>query len=118
MESSEVKPGMIRAVQKTAKATMWPPLLFDVIRRNLPRRGHHSTAFGSVLLMFDGGKRFTPSMLSFLESKSEASDFIQGCQTHNSVNEPADNRCFTEDGGNKVESEKTYQPPVEGTDKK
>jgi len=68
--------------------------------------------------MFDGGKRFTPSMLSFLEPKSEAADFVQSRQTHNSVNEPADNPCFTEDGGYKVEFEKTYQAPVEGSDEK
>jgi hypothetical protein len=68
--------------------------------------------------MFDGCKRFTPSMLCFLEPKSEAADFVQGRQTHRSVNEPADTRCFTKDGGNKVVFKKAYQPPVEGSDKK
>lgn len=68
--------------------------------------------------MFDAGKRFTPPMLSFLESESETADFVQGRQTHYSVNDPADNSCFTEQSGNKVEFEKTYQAPVEGSDEK
>jgi len=68
--------------------------------------------------MFDGGKSFTPSMLSFPEPKSEAADFVQGRQTHNSIKDPAPYSRFTEDGGNKVEFEKTYQAPVEGSDKK
>lgn len=68
--------------------------------------------------MFDGGKILTPPVLSFLDPESEAADLVQGRQTHNSVNEPADNPCLTEDCGNKVESEKTYQAPVEGSDEK
>ena len=57
-------------------------------------------------------------MLTFLEPKGEADDFVQGRQTHNSINEPAGNPCFTEDGGNKVVFKKTYQAPVEGSDEK
>lgn len=68
--------------------------------------------------MFDGGKRVTPSMLSFLESKGKASDFIQSCHTHSSIDGPGNKLCFTEKDGNKVESEKTYQAPVEGSYKK
>ena len=68
--------------------------------------------------MFNGGKCFTPSMLSFLEPKSEATDFVQGSLTHKSVNDPTYNPCFTEKGGNNVEFKKTYQAPVKGADKK
>jgi len=61
--------------------------------------------------MFDGGKRFTPSMLSFLEPKGEAADFVQSRQAHYSINEPAGNSCFTEERGNKVEFEKNLSNP-------
>lgn len=57
-------------------------------------------------------------MLSFLETEGEATDFVQGRQTHNCVYETTDNPCFTKESGNKVEFEKTYQAPVEGPDKK
>jgi hypothetical protein len=68
--------------------------------------------------MFNGGKRFTPSMLSFPEPKSEAADFVKSSETNNSVNDPAEDPHFTKDGCNKVESEKTYQAPVKGAYKK
>ena len=68
--------------------------------------------------MFNGGKRFAPSLLSFLEPECEAADFVQCRQTDNSVDDPADRPCFTKDGGNEVESEKPYETPVEGSDEK
>jgi len=68
--------------------------------------------------MFNGRKRFAPSLMSFLEPEREAANFVQGRQTNNSVDEPADRRCFTKDGSNEVESEKSYKAPVEGSDEK
>jgi len=68
--------------------------------------------------MFAGGKRFAPAMLCFLEPKREAADFVQSGYTHNCVNEPTVYSGFTEGRGNQVESEKTYQAPIEGTNEK
>jgi hypothetical protein len=68
--------------------------------------------------MFNGGKRFAPSLLSILEPERKAADFVQGRQPNDSIDEPADGPCFTKDGGYEVESEKTYKAPVEGSDEK
>jgi hypothetical protein len=111
----EIKSLLLRANKEGGQSTA---LKLKHYPRNSPRIKIPISAFGCVMLMFDGGKRFTPSMLSFPEPKSEAADFIKSSQTHSRVNDPAHCPRFTKDGCNKVESEKTYQAPVKGAYKK